>query len=74
MLVVSSLTLKVFTDRHLCNDIFSRTTWVSENQKGKTILDFNEARDDVVVVASPGPFASHFTLLWGQITMLAPHQ
>jgi len=24
----------------------SRTTWISEHQKGRTILDFNEARDD----------------------------
>ena len=25
---------------------FSRTTWISRYQKGRTILDFNEARDD----------------------------
>jgi len=25
---------------------FSRTSWVSRHQKGRTILDFNEARDD----------------------------
>ena len=36
-------------DRHNC---FSRTTWVSRHQKGWTILDFNEARDDGVTVAS----------------------
>jgi len=29
--------------------LFSRTTWVSWNQKGKTSLDLNEARDDRVL-------------------------
>jgi len=33
---------------HLFNDLFSRTTWVSRYQKGKTSLDLNEARDDGV--------------------------
>ena len=33
---------------HLFNDLFSRTTWVSRYQKGKTCLDLNEARDDGV--------------------------
>ena len=28
------------------NRLFSTTTWVSRQQKGRTILDFNEARDD----------------------------
>ena len=28
------------------NSHFFRTTWVSRYQKGRTILDFNEARDD----------------------------
>jgi len=28
------------------NGPFSRTTWVCRHQKGRTILDFNEARDD----------------------------
>jgi len=28
--------------------LFSRTTWVSRYQKGKTSLDLNEARDDGV--------------------------
>jgi len=31
---------------------FSRTTWISQHQKGRTILDFTEARDDGVAVAS----------------------
>ena len=30
------------------NGLFSRTTWVSRYQKGKTSLDFTEARDDGV--------------------------
>jgi len=38
---------------------FSWTTWVSWHQKGRTILDFNEARDDEVSVASAGPYANH---------------
>ena len=34
---------------HPFNDLFSRTTWVSRCQKGKTSLDLNEARDDEVL-------------------------
>jgi len=30
---------------HLFNGLFSRTTWVSQHQKGKTSLDLSEARD-----------------------------
>jgi len=33
-----------------------RVSWF---QKGRTILAFNEARDDGVAVASAGPFANH---------------
>jgi len=47
------------TDRDPFSDLFSRTTWVSQHQKGKTILDFNEARDDGVAVASAGPHHLH---------------
>jgi len=43
------------------NGLFSRTTWVSQNQKGKTTLDLNEARDDGVLM---GPY--------GNILNLAP--
>jgi len=41
---------------------FSRTTWVSQYQKGRTSLEFNEARDDGVAVASAAPYANrlHF--------------
>jgi len=46
-------------DRHPFNSLFSRTTWVSQNQKGKTIVDSNEATDDRVAVASAGPYANH---------------
>jgi len=35
--------------------LFSRTTWVSRHQKGKTIVDLNKARDDQVAVASARP-------------------
>jgi len=31
---------------HPFNGLFSRTTWVSWYQKGKTSLDLNEAKDD----------------------------
>jgi len=31
------------------NGLFSRTTWISRHQKGKTSLDFNEARHDGVL-------------------------
>jgi len=41
------------------NDLFSRTTWVSWYQKGKTILDFNEVRVDGVAVTSAEPYANH---------------
>jgi len=30
------------------NGLFSRTTWISRNQKDKSSLDLNEARDDGV--------------------------
>ena len=36
---------------HPFNGLFCRTTWVSRYQKGKTFLDFNEARDDGVAVS-----------------------
>ena len=34
---------------HPFNGLFSRTTWVSRYQKGKTSLDLNEARNDGVL-------------------------
>ena len=50
---------------HPFNGLFSRTTWVSQYQKGKTSLDLNEARDDGVLwmaVASAGPYANSLHL------------
>ena len=50
---------------HLVNGLFSRTTWVSQYQKGKTTLDLNEARYDGVLgmaVASAGPYANNLHL------------
>ena len=35
--------------------------WVSRHQKGKTILNFNEARNEVAL-ASAGPYANHLHL------------
>ena len=46
---------------HPFNGLFSRTTWVSWYQKGKTSLDLNEARDFGILgeVASAGPYANN---------------
>ena len=45
---------------HPFNGFYSRTTWLSWYQKGKTSLDLNEARDDGVwdAVAAAGPCAN----------------
>jgi len=43
----------------VCVCVFSETTWVSQYQKGRNILDFNEARDDRAAVASSGTYANH---------------
>ena len=40
--------LHVLRGMHLFNGLVSRTTWVSQYQKGKASLDLNEARDDGV--------------------------
>jgi len=48
------------------------TTWISRRQKGYNNLDFNEARNDGMAVASAGPYAS-FAPYSRQITMPAPH-
>jgi len=46
---------------HTFNGPFSRTTWVSRYQKGKTNLDLNEARDDGVWGIRPTfVFPSHY--------------
>jgi len=41
-----SITISNFTILHPFNRLFSRKTWVSQYQKGRTILDFNETKDD----------------------------
>jgi len=42
---LSNLQTKVLQQQQPFNGLFSRTTWVSRYQKGKTNLDFTEARD-----------------------------
>ena len=60
---------------HQFNGLFSRTTWVSLYQKGKTSQDLNEARDDGVLGCSGISWtickqsAPHFR----QITTPTPH-
>jgi len=49
-------------ERHLFNGLFFRKTWLSQHHKSSTILDFNEARDNGVAVASSGPYANHLHL------------
>jgi len=50
------------TGRNPFDGLFFKTTWVSQHQKGKINLDFNEATDDGVAVASAGPYANHLYL------------
>jgi len=50
---------RVLSDRHPFSGLFSMTTWVSQHQKGKTNLDFNEARDDGVAVAPARPHTNY---------------
>ena len=49
MLQISDQQLLLLLLPHLFNGLFSKTTWVSRYQKGKTSLDLNEARDDGVL-------------------------
>ena len=47
---------------HLFNGLFSRTTWLSQYQKGKTSLDLNEARYHGVwrySADTAGPYANN---------------
>jgi len=46
-------------NNRLMTSFWDLPAWVSWYQKGRTILDFNEARDDGVAVALPGPYANH---------------
>jgi len=47
--IPSLLLLLLLLLLHQFNDLFSRTTWVSRYQKGKTSLDLNDTRDDGVL-------------------------
>jgi len=46
------------------NSLFSRTTSVCQYQKGKSSLDFNQARDDWFgdAMATAGPYANNLHL------------
>ena len=48
----------VASNTHPFNGPFSGTTRVSRYQKGKTNLDFTEAKRQSVAVASAGPYAT----------------
>jgi len=72
------------------NSLFSRTTWVSQYQKGKTSLDLNEARDNGVwgcsgiswtICKQSAPRSRyittptpHRTIFTGQMLFLTPNQ
>jgi len=58
--IVSTSAEDIFTITHThpFNCPFSGTTQVSWYEKGKTNLDFTEARDSDLAVASAGPYAS----------------
>jgi len=57
------------------NGVFSRTTWVSRYQNGKTSLDLNEARDDGVLGCSgiSWTICKHSAPRSRQITTPTPH-
>ena len=42
-------TAQTCTNKHQLSSQFSRTTWKSQSQKSKTILDFNHTRNDAVI-------------------------
>ena len=48
----NAMTNTTTTTIHPFNGLFSRTTWISRYEKGKTNLDLNEARDDGVLGCS----------------------
>ena len=64
------------TTLHPLNGLFSRTTWVSRCQKGKTSLDLNEARDDGVLGCSgiSWTICKQSAPRCRQITTPTPHQ
>jgi len=75
---------------HPFNSYFSRTTWVSWYQKGKTSLDLNKAKDDRVsgcsgiswtICKQSAPrcrqittSTPHHSIFTGQILLLKPYQ
>ena len=75
---------------HPFNGFFSRTTWVSRYQKGKTSLDLNEARDYRVwdgsgiswtICKQPAPHfrqittpTPHHSMFAGRMLFLTPNQ
>jgi len=61
---------------HRFNSLFSRTIWVSRNQKGKTSLDLNEARDGGVfgmAVVLAGLYANNLHLTADRYPHQTPH-
>jgi len=54
------------------NSLFSKITWIIWHYKGWAIVDFNEARDDGVAVASAGPYFKSCAPCSRQITMPSP--
>jgi len=60
---------------HPFNGLFSRTAWVGWYQKGKTSMDFNEARDDGVLRCSgiSWTICKQSTPRFRQITTSTPH-
>jgi len=63
-MMLRNILIQFTTTLHPFNGLFSRTTWVSRYQKGKTSLDLNEARGDGVwdAVASAGPYENNLHL------------
>ena len=75
---------------HTFNGLFSRATWISWYQKGKTSLDLNKARDDGVVGCSGISWTirkqsvphsrqittptPHHSIFTGQMLFLMPNQ
>jgi len=57
------------------NSLFSRTTWISRYQKGRTSLDWNEARDDGVwrCIGISWTICRQSALCCRQITTPTPH-
>ena len=52
IIIITAYILTTTTTLHPFNGLFSRTTWVSRYQKGKTSVDLNEARDEGVLGCS----------------------